>query len=461
MIAALVVALALGAGDAPRAEAGSLSLAEVLEATRASFPALVGARADVDAAEGERLAAAGAFDPVWRTRATVTPLGGYPQARVDSVVEVPTALWGASFFGGYRLGTGKIQSYYGERETWSAGELRAGAVVPLVRNGPIDRRRATEARAALGQSLAGLGVAQQQLELTRQATFRYWEWVAAGRRREVARGLLELARQRDVQLGARAGAGDVAQFDRLDNARALVQREAFVVQAQRGVEQAALELSLFLRDATGAPVVPADERLPSMAEPVEGPAPVDAATVLARRPDVKRLQDQKQQAELELRFAQNQLLPALDLGVAVSKDLGAPQRPEAAALGPPELEFNAVLDVPLLYRAPLGRMQSARAALAKLDAQLRLARDRVAMELEDARSAHETARARITLARKEVQVALRLETGERTRFELGDGSLLFVNLREQASGEAQLREIDALLDAHRALASLRLALAIE
>ena len=154
------------------------------------FPTLAASRADVDGADADRLAASGAFDPVWRTRAWGAPVSGYPQVRVDSVVEVPTPLWGASFFAGYRIGAGKIPDYYRERETLSAGELRLGVAVPILRNGSIDRRRATLARAELGQQLAGLSLDQQRLEIARLAAFRYWDWVAAGRRREIARSLL-------------------------------------------------------------------------------------------------------------------------------------------------------------------------------------------------------------------------------------------------------------------------------
>ena len=141
----------------------------------------------------------------------------------------------------------------------------------------------------------------------------------------------------------------------------------------------------------------------------------------------------------------------------MSKDLGNPARPDDG-LGPPDLEVNAVLEVPILYRAPLGRISAARASIARLDAQLRLARDRVAMELNDSRSAFTAAITRLGLARQEISVATQLEQGERTRFGLGDSSLLFVNLREQATVEARLREIDALLDGHRAQATLLAAL---
>lgn len=451
-VAWLVVAAALDAPLAP------LGLEEVLGSAQAHFPAIVAAQADVEAADGERLAAAGAFDPAWRTRFTGVPVSGYPQLRVDSVVEVPTPLWGASLFAGWRLGAGKLQPYYGERETWSAGELRAGAAIPLLRNGPVDRRRTNEARAALGQSLAGLSVEQQRLEVTRAATVRWAEWVAAGRRWEVARALLQLAKDRDQQLGTRAGLGDVARFDRQDNARSLVQREAVVVQARRGVEQAGLELSLFLRDEAGRPVVPAPTRLPSLEDPRPPPASVALEAAVARRPDVRRLEDQRRQAELEETLGKNQLLPALDVGVAVSKDLGAAGRPDAEALGPVELELGATLEVPLLLRAPLGRLKAARAQLAKVDAQLRLERERVRVEVEDARSALQAAQGRLQLARAEVALAQDVEVGERKRFELGEGSLLFVNLREQTTAEARLREVDAALDGHRAWAALEAAL---
>lgn len=457
MSATSLVLLLLAAGDAPLSPAPStaaLSLAEVLTSADALFPAMTAARADVEAADAEALAADGAFDPLWKTSATGVPVSGYPQVRVDSVIEAPTPLWGARFFGGYRYGTGKFQTYYGGRETWTGGELRAGAAVPLLRNGPIDRRRATQARAALARDIAGLGVEQQRIELARLATVRYWEWVAAGRRRDIARALLAIASDRDAQLRARAGAGDVAAFDQQDNLRALVQREQLLVSSQRSLDQASFELSLYLRDDAGEPVMPTEAQLPpTLPEPppLEAPAP---AEVLARRPDYQRLLNQQKQAEVEVRLAKNQLLPALDVAGVVSQDLGQSPRPEAAALGQTEVEVSALLEVPLLYRAPIGRLRAAEATLTRVKAQLRLAGDRVSVDLRDTKNALDAATQRIAWARQEVDVAATLERGERTRFDLGDSTQFLVNLREQTTVEARLREVDAVLDAHRARAAL-------
>ena len=97
---------------------------------------------------------------------------------------------------------------------------------------------------------------------------------------------------------------------------------------------------------------------------------------------------------------------------------------------------------------------------AGLEAQLQLARDRVAVDVRDALSASAAAEERIGFTRREVMVSVELERGERKRFELGDSTLLFVNLREQAAAEARVREIDALADFHKAVAALRAALAL-
>lgn len=72
-------------------------------------------------------------------------------------------------------------------------------------------------------------------------------------------------------------------------------------------------------------------------------------------------------------------------------------------------------------------------------------------------SALEAARQRVLVARREVALATELEAAERQRFEQGDSTLLIVNLREQATAESKVREIDAVLDFQRALANYRAA----
>ncbi|RKH46837.1 TolC family protein [Corallococcus sicarius] len=464
--AASVAALCglLFASWGPRASAqgsstfGPLGLEEVLASTASHFPVIEAARQDAEAARMELLAAEGGFDPELKARATAFPFGPYPYTRLETTLQQPTPFHGATAFGGWRRGDGKIPDYYGNLETLSLGELRAGVTVPLWRNGPVDRRRATLERAQLGRTAAELSVQQAALESSRQAAHRYWDWVAAGRRRAVAVELLEFARARDTQLARRVRSGDLAAFELTDNQRALAQRESQVVAAERLLTQAALELSLFLRDADGSPVPVPPERLPAGFPALDAPLPVPESLgdVLARRPDVSRLEAQAAQQRVEARFAANQQAPLIDVTVAAAQDLGSgPDR-----LRKTELEVGVVLDVPLLNRVARGRDGSTRASVARVEAQLRLQRERAAVEVGDARAALDAARARVLLARKEAAAALELALGERKRLTQGDSSLLIVNLREQTAAEAQVREVDALAEYFKVAATLRAALAL-
>jgi outer membrane protein TolC len=169
---------------------------------------------------------------------------------------------------------------------------------------------------------------------------------------------------------------------------------------------------------------------------------------------VRRIALVREQARVEADLANNQRLPALDFQVVVSKDFGG----GIATRRPVELEGQVLLDVPIQNRQANGRAEAARAALARVAEQERGARDRVTAEVRDARSASELARSRLALARQEVEISAELERAEWLRFAAGDTTLLVVNLREQATFDARLRQVDALAECQRALMLLRAAM---
>ncbi|MBL0193346.1 MAG: TolC family protein [Myxococcales bacterium] len=435
----------------------ALTLAEVLSSIDRDHPAVAAARQDKAAARGDRTAADGGFDTAFRTRVAGTPLSYYRNFRVDTVVEQPTALWGSTVFGGYRLGRGDVPDYDGKQLTNELGEVRAGLVVPTIRNGPIDRRRANRERGALGETAAGEALRAATLDVKRVGGLRYWEWVAAGKRREIARTLLDIALKRDAQIASRVVRGDLSPIERTENARVILQRRVQLVAQDRGLQQAAIELSQYYRAPGGGPVVPSDDRLPALEEPTVWPAealPTATARALAERPDVRRIALVREQARVEADLANNQRLPALDFQVVVSKDFGG----GIATRRPVELEGQVLLDVPIQNRQANGRAEAARAALARVAEQERGARDRVTAEVRDARSASELARSRLALARQEVEISAELERAEWLRFAAGDTTLLVVNLREQATFDARLRQVDALAECQRALMLLRAAM---
>ncbi len=438
----------------------ALSLHDVLSSVERSYPLLRAAELDRAIAASDVLSAEGGFDISWKTRGTVTPVGYYESLRAESMLEKPTALWGASAFAGWKYGTGDFAIYDGRLQTLEYGEVRAGLNVPLWRNGPIDRRRATLSRAELGSDVASLSVAQQRIEYRRSATVRFWAWVAAGKRLAIANELLSNVTARDAALGARVAHGDLPAIERTDNARAIEQRKSQVALASRGLEQAAIELSLFLRDTSGKPFSPKESTLPKSFPEPSADAPTigaaDYSIAAAQRPDARRLQLQLRQTQIEFDWAKNQRALGIDVQLAGSQDIGRAinSRPD---LSKPVFEASLLLDIPIQTRLMQGRIDAASAMARKLDYQQRFAQDRIQADVRDAHSAIRASLTRIEAARGEVKFAKELESAERTRFEQGDSQLLLVNIREQQTAEAELREVDAMLDYFRALADLKAA----
>jgi outer membrane protein, heavy metal efflux system len=441
----------------------ALELKEVVTAARSYYPLILAAARELAAAEGNLKSAKGGFDPLWRSSAAWEATGKYPTFRAQTAIEQPTPVWGSTLFAGYRTGLGTFADYDKKALTNDFGEFRAGLRVPLLRDGSIDRRRATITQQELNTAAAEASKEQQELETIRAASLRYWDWVSASVRLRAFKDWLALAQSRDGQLAERVKHGDISELERTENQRTILQRRNVVVLAERDLTLAAYELSLFFRSAseTHEPIVPAPEQAPQSLTPEpakENEVDRNQASeqaVFARRPDLRRAELARERLGVEVTLAENQKLPGVDVTLAASRDFG----PSDPGLNKPVFEAIALLDIPLLNRPAQGRLEAAEQERARATLQLKLARDRARVDIRSALISLGVAKERAALAHQEFELAKKLATAELARFDLGESSLLVVNQREQASAEAEVRSIDAAADYQRALANYRFATA--
>lgn len=436
----------------------ALQLDEVLAAALRAFPGLLASEQRIHAAEGEYLTAQGGFDTQLKSKNTWSVTGLYENQNNDVVIKQATPFLGATFFGGWRRGTGDYPVYEGKSQTANDGELRAGVNIPLWRNREIDSRRANLQKAELGKLIASHEYDQALIEVRRLVSLRYWDWVMAGQRLRVAERLLNIAEQRDTGIRERVSAGDIADFEALDNQRAILERRERVVAAQRLLEQSAIQLSLYWRDGVGQPQLPTLELLPDAFPEQEPPLDINPehaiATAQQQRPELKRLQLQQRQTETELELQQNQRAPGVDLSVMGARDIGYGKE----KLNRDELYVGLNIDIPLQRRVAGGRAEVAAANLQRLKWDQRLLEDRIGNEVKDVLSALRAARQSVKLSRQQAQAAEQLQQGEQSRFDLGDSTLLFVNLREIANGDAALRAVEAQANLFKAHADYQAAL---
>lgn len=439
----------------------ALSLNEVLESAERAYPTILGAQRDLQKAEMDQLSARGGFDPNFKTSFYTILDGYYNYSASDLVLEQPTSLWGTKFYTGYRNGQGTFPIYESRLGTMSGGEIRGGIEVPILKGGSIDERRAKLKSSEQGIHVASEGLSVQVLEVRRQAAYKFWDWLAYGKKKAVAEELLEIARVRDQALAHRVHHGDTAQIDRVDNQRLLVQRQSGLLSAERAFQKAGFELSLYYRDSAGNPIIPDISVLPSNF-PEERVLPDHSILEnvdLSSHPELKRLDSQSRQLQVDYDLAKNQILPKLDFQLSISQDFGVNTgNPYVTPTAyPREVKAAFYLEFPLFFRTSRGKFQAAALSLDKLNFTQQLTQDRLKMQLRDSIQAMQAAHTRITWAQEEIGLSRKLENAERLRFEHGDSNLINVNIREQVTRDAYGREIDALADFFKAKADYEVA----
>lgn len=430
-----------------------LTLDEVLAWVDRTHPLLKGSGTEKIVARGKLLKALGAFEPalvndteVERFISSVDPnkstkTVGFNDTFLD--MRHPSGLKGIA---GYRraIGNATIPDLGFNNNQ----QILIGASIPLLRGLMVNPENAELERSGLADPRADVQIAQTRQDLFLAGASQYWDWVAAWKFADVHRRALKVAEERAKQVEGRAKAGAVAPLDVVEaNQEMQRRREAFIA-ATRGVEQEQYKFSMFLWEQNG-PVIPEGDRVPDF--PKEGmlplPETVQADKVQAKsaRPEVRDVEIEAKLNNIDLELAKNNLLPSLDADAAPARN------PEKFVLGL-GYKFGMELRVPFYQRRARGEVLEAQGRADRLVLVHRFREQQAVVDVDNALSAIERAKERITAAFQSLQLARTLEEGERFRFGLGATSVLFVNLRERNAVDSENQWIRARAEYQKALA---------
>lgn len=445
-----------------RAGASPLPLSEVLSSVQKLYPPYLAALLEQDLANGRARQALGAFDLQLGAGSTSTPSGYYDGRTGYATLDQPLPFWGGNVYGGYRLSSGFLPNYNKDR-TGTDGSGIVGFKIPLLRDGPIDRRRATLWQARIDQALADPFILRQYLDFIRAATIAYYNWVSAGQRLALAEELLRIAKDRDAAITEQVKTGASAPIVKVDNLRLVVSREIGVVQAGRRFQAASIEMSLFYRRNSDAePILVPRDRIPNVFPPHPRPAEdrieSDLPKALNARPEVRRIALSIEKAKIDQRLAKNNLLPNIDIGIEAAQSPGGTTPKDMERT---ELTAKLEVKLPLQRREAKGRLETTNAQIARLEQEQAFARDRIAADVRDSLSALFAAHDALLQTRRNVELAQTLQDAENEKLKQGASDLLALQIREQATFDAKVLEVEALADYFRAEANYRAATAAD
>ncbi|MBK9307203.1 MAG: TolC family protein [Nitrospira sp.] len=350
----------------------------------------------------------------------------------DSKLEVGHP-WGFTVHGGIRQGFGDRlwHSFAGvipdANLFYEQQQMIFGGSFKLLRGFMINDEYAEYQKAQLAGPMAEITVAKKRQDLYLAGAVQYWDWQVAVKQAEVVKRALAVAEDRLVQVEGLARGGKVAPLDVVEVNQEVQNRREAAIAAQRKVEYEQYNLSLFLWEH-GEPVTPRPEWAPEFQgeTPIPTKAEIAGYKVEAKedRPEVRNYYIEAKMNNIDLKLAKNYLLPKLNFGG------GRMDTPGDWGVGV-GYHFEMQFAMPLFQREGRGKVLTAEAEQQQLVFSQLYAEQQVSVDVDNWLSAIVRARDRVTAATEALRLAKTLEEGERTRFNLGATTVLFVNLRER------------------------------
>jgi HAE1 family hydrophobic/amphiphilic exporter-1 len=485
------------------------------------------ARNDVRLNEQSLIAFEGFYDPFIGVTPTFTRSGTTGQsARNDFTVNT-------DFSKNIKVGGGFIRTFYNNQRTENrfqqaqvsgstidgsgtsalfSSSLGFSFTQPLWRDRAIDnnRRNIKIQRKRLEQSDADFR--QRTIDVIAQVQRSYWDLVFALRDQQNRLANLDLTKQNLRRVEAQISAGAAAPLARAEVATELANRESDLLLAAQNVTTAENTLKqLILRDPNApewsTQMLPTDE--PSFDQT---PVKLDDALAEAKqnRPELRRLNLQREINDIDVKYFKNQTKPVVDLtgsvylnGIAQSVGQTNSNLEVRQFSGNDEILLNAInllrpadqqipnpkftvpttpgflvgsfaqsnanlfrsdaptyqvgvtIQIPVGNRTAKANLAGAQIQQTRLDAQKRDTEQLVIAEVRNSVQAVETARQRVLtarIARENAEIQLQ---GEQKLYEVGRSTTFLLFQRENALANARNSEIRAETDFNKALADLQ------
>jgi len=435
-----------------------LTFEDVIAIVDTSYPKILQGRVEVDKAEAKHLESKGAFDPFYKhisefKRIQDIVITGKAKNALhnEGQIELPTRS-GVRLFGRFRVNPNDASTPF--LQSGQSGEYTAGLLIPLLQGLGINKDRANEQKAGLGKIISRINLNLSRMNVIYDTALSYWEWIMSYKKLQVVTDLLELGEAQEKLVRQRVADGDLPAILIAEAEKEVRKRRGDQIAATRAMAKAGFKLALFLSgraESQSPSLSPANFTEPGI-EPREiSQTEIATATkrALSLRPELQLIDLRRDIARVELRLARNLMMPQVNLLYRQGADTGT------NGIGM-VLSGGVEMSVPLRQRRARGLARQAELDLKNLDLEEQFLRQRITLEVEDAASEVNASLGRLKQAEEELERARRVEQGEQARFDLGDSSLLVVNLRQRARAEAEKKRIETYGDYLKGLAAFEI-----
>jgi outer membrane protein len=345
---------------------------------------------------------------------------------------------------------------------------------PLLRNRSIDANRhlIRVQKKVLEQTDSDFR--QRTIQIISQVQAAYWNLVFALRNQQNQLDSLNVSRQNMRNIEAQIAAGAKAPLDRAQVQTDIATRETNLFVATQNVSVAENTLKqLMLRDPSApewtAQITPTDEPTFDLV-PVNLTAALDEAH--KNRPELRRLNLQKEINTVDVQYFKNQSLPQVDITstFATTGLAGSPLNPNVPTFlqggygqdlsnlfgfKTRNINLGVTISFPIHNKTAEANLAAARIQGEQLEASYRSQDQAIEMDVRNAAQAVDTAQRRVVAARQARESAEQQLAGEQKLYEVGRSTTFLLLQRQNELTTARTTELQAQTDYNKALADLQ------
>jgi outer membrane protein TolC len=436
----------------------TLSLKDVYGLVLANHPVVRQADAVKAVGEFELMAARGAFDPQLKSAFDEKSFDGKDYWKIwQTSLRVP--VWnGIDVKAEYQQTTGSELDPM--LLTPSQGLSSAGLSIPLGQGLLIDARRAAVKQAGYMRSMLQ---AEQQVMINKlflQVNSDYLEWSLRYEYSRLLADAVRLGAERLENIRYKVVIGEVQALDSVELLIELQNRTGLYLQALNDYRNAGLVLSNHLWDPDGNPVqvdsLLAPEVFRSFATGDSLPDFQSLLELSENHPDILQLDAKYGQAEVEKRWAAEKIRPKLNveynvLGSGADIFDGVPDYKSWTDNHKVGITFSTSL----FLREERGKYSIAKLKQERIRLETDYRKRQIATDLRTVFNEIGLLRQQLTLQQSQVANAQRLLEGETIRFNEGEGSVFFINTRENALVNSKMKLAELNIKYEKSTARLR------
>jgi len=431
----------------PIQSATALSPEEVVSSSIKHTPLVIEALQNINEKENAVSESEGAFDAKIKSKMNLRTEGFYSGDAYRVTLEKPLPLANSKVYVGGRQSFGDFPSYEGKLKTLSEGEAFAGVSVSFLRDFFIDKNRYELGQSKQELLQANIDANQVKIGVQTMALKAYWTWVVKGHKYFALKEIYGLSRSRARQISKRIKAGDLARIYRTENDQYIKKWQSEVIRSRMEFQKAAFYLSLFNRNKDGMPKNPLENDVPKLSyKKLERSPEINRIYQVSLRQslDLKKLNSQEEQAQLDVKLGKNNILPKIDLNFEFGQDHGV----GAESLGQYESRVILNFEIPIQIRKGSGKMRAGRAKAEQIKTKKRWTAEKLQVEAQSLSIKLNSYAELFQVTSEQVELSKKLASAERRKFFQGASDLILVNIRDENLVQAQIKNLSSRLKYH-------------